>query len=228
MRCRFARSRSLQSVRNECMKIKAVLFDADGVVVFPWRFARYLEREHGVTADMTREFFRRAFERCLVGETDLKEVLPPFLAEWGWEGTVEEFVAMWLETENAVDDRVAGAICSLRESGLSCCLATSQEKYRAAYMREAMGFGELFDRLFFSCELGYLKPDEAFYRSVEKSLGLAAGSILFWDDSVQNVAGARECGWHAEVYVGFEDFEQKLGRYLPQMSAGARLAASRP
>jgi FMN phosphatase YigB (HAD superfamily) len=40
------------------MAISAVIFDADGVVIFPWRFARYLEQEFNITREMTRGFFR--------------------------------------------------------------------------------------------------------------------------------------------------------------------------
>ncbi|MCB0139116.1 MAG: hypothetical protein KDE50_04325, partial [Caldilineaceae bacterium] len=66
------------------MAIKALLLDADGVVIFPWRFAQYLAREHGITPAQTRGFFGGVFLDCLVGRADLKEELPPFLAQWNW------------------------------------------------------------------------------------------------------------------------------------------------
>ena len=210
------------------MKIEAVLFDADGVVVFPWRFARYLEREHAITAEMTRSFFQGAFERCLAGKADLKQALLPYLAEWGWEATVDEFVETWLEKDNVVDERVAGVVRALQRAGFICCLATSQERYRAAYIREVMGLDEIFDQLFFSCELGYMKPNEGFYVAVEASLGLTGESILFWDDSACNVAAARERGWHAEMYTSFEEFEEKLTLYCPEYPLAPSTIVVRP
>lgn len=186
------------------MILNAALFDADGVVILPWRFRHYLEREHGITRDVTRDFFGGVFNDCLEGRADLKAVLPPFLAEWRWPGTVDDFVATWLREEDAVDERVMGAIARLRARGIVCGLATSQERYRAEYMRTAMRFTERFDRLFFSCELGCQKPDHAYYRRITRALGLPAGEILFWDDNAANVAAARECGWQAEVYDGYE------------------------
>ena len=80
------------------MTIEALVLDADGVVIFPWRFAEYLAREHGITREMTAPFFRGVFEDCLLGRAGLKEVLPPYLEAWGWRGSVDEFVAAWLET----------------------------------------------------------------------------------------------------------------------------------
>ena len=196
------------------MTIEAVIFDADGVVTFKLRFAWYRALEHGITPATTQPFFRGVFGQCLVGKADLKEVLLPYLAEWGWQGTVDEFVALWLEKDDAVDERVVGVIRALRDAGYACGLATNQERYRAAYMRDTMGFGDLFDRLFFSCEIGCMKPDPAYYLAVEQALGLEGESILFWDDDARNVDAARERGWQAEVYVVFQEFVRDLTGYL--------------
>jgi len=197
--------------------IQAVIFDADGVIIFPWRFARHLEHEYKITREMTREFYRGVFEDCLIGKLDLKEVLAPFLPKWGWTRSVDDFVATWLKTENAVDERIVGVIRSLRQAGIKCCLATSQERYRAEYMMTAMRFSEIFDGLFFSYSLGCQKPDPAFYESITRGLGLKGHHVLFWDDSRPNVESARRCGWNAEVYTDFEDFTGKLAAYLPNL-----------
>lgn len=196
------------------MTIEAILFDADGVVIFPWRFARHLEQHYGITPAMTGDFFRGVFAECLIGQADLKQVLPPFLAKWGWQKSVDEFVAIWLEVENAVDQRLIEFIQSLRRAGYVCCLATSQERYRADYMASVMGFSQVFDRLFFSSHLGYQKPDPLYYQAVTQVLGLPKQNLLFWDDSRKNVDAAREYGWQAEVYTDFEEFQGKLSGYL--------------
>ena len=198
------------------MPIEAILFDADGVVIFPWRFAHYLEQQHGITPSMTRDFFRSVFDECLVGKADLKQVLPPYLVEWGWNKSVDEFVATWLEVENAADERLIEAIQTLRQAGYLCCLATSQERYRAEYMTTVMGFSQVFDHLFFSCHLGCQKPDLAFYEKVTRALGIKKQNLLFWDDNRVNVEAAREYGWQAEVYTGCEEFRKKLTDYTSQ------------
>jgi len=106
------------------------------------------------------------------------------------------------------------AVGSLRGAGYTVCLATSQEANRAAYMRKVMGFETLFDRLYFSCELGCQKPEPEFFQRILADLGLPAGQLLFWDDIPGWAAAARALGWQAEVFTGYESFEQTMTRYL--------------
>jgi len=196
------------------MSIQCILFDADGVVIHPWRFRRYLERRHRITPSMTQGFFTGVFNQCLVGRADLADVLPPHLRQWGWPGSVEDFIETWLEVENDPDERLLSAISELRGRGYFCGLATSQEANRARFITVEMAFDEIFDAHFFSCYIGWQKPQSQFYRSIQSKLGLDGERILFWDDSERNVAAARDVGWNAEVYRGFDDFRSRLSVLL--------------
>jgi putative hydrolase of the HAD superfamily len=195
--------------------IRAILFDADGVLIHPYRFRAYLEREHGITPEMTAPFFDNPFSyECLVGRMPLRDALRPYLPWWGWRDTPEAFIAAWLETENAPDERMLSAVKALRQAGYTVCLATSQEPNRAAYMRSRMDFEVLFDRLFISCEMGCQKPEPEYFRRIEAELGLRGEQLLFWDDNPGWVAAARSLGWQAEVFTGYEAFQPHMIRYL--------------
>ncbi|MHB8086939.1 MAG: HAD family hydrolase [Anaerolineaceae bacterium] len=198
------------------MPIKAICFDADGVVVYPqMQFSRLLGSNYKITPQMTKPFFDGIFNECLVGKADLFDVLPPFLREWNWKGSVEEFVELWLKTDHVIDTKIFNAIIELHLKGFICCLATSQERYRADYMKKEMGFLELFDHLFFSCEMGTQKPEGAYFRYIETHLQLPGECILFWDDHLRNVNAAKARGWNAEVYVNYEQFLKILAIHIP-------------
>ena len=152
-------------------KIKIVIFDLDGVVVYPsWGFANYLDREHKITREHTREFFAGPFNDSIRGNVDVKDVLPPYLASWNWPGTVDDFVDFWLKAEDSPDIRLLDLIRELRESGMKCGLGTNQEKHRAQFIRKNMRFESMFDHLFISCELGSFKPEDAFFKRSRSSL----------------------------------------------------------
>ncbi|RYY73129.1 MAG: HAD family phosphatase [Comamonadaceae bacterium] len=51
-----------------------------------------------------------------------------------------------------------------------------------------------FGHVFVSHVIGHRKPQPAAFRHVLDTLGLDAGEILFFDDTPENVEGARRCG----------------------------------
>ena len=131
-----------------------LLFDADGVVIIGEHAGDAFAREHGIAREMTRPFFEGEFLDCLVGQADLKQVLPPYLNAWGWSSTVEEYLDYWFKVEHSVDEALLAEIDRLRESGTPCYLATNQEHYRSAYLEDAMGMGRHFDAVFSSAASG--------------------------------------------------------------------------
>ncbi|MBI9049121.1 MAG: HAD-IA family hydrolase [Anaerolineaceae bacterium] len=191
--------------------IKAICFDADGVLINPqMQFARHLQDVYGIAREMTAPFYNGVFNECLTGQKELADVLPPFLESWGWQKGVDEFIRTWMLEDDVVDGELLNKVRRLRNQGLVCCLTTNQEHNRATYMRNQMGFANEFDHLFFSCEMGGQKPEDAYYQQIETTLALAPHEILFWDDSQRNVDAARKRGWQAEIYSSYEDFDLKM------------------
>jgi len=196
-------------------RIKAVIFDAGGVLINGKLFSEHLETDYGISKDATKEFFNIVLPECVVGKKDLREVLPAYLREWGWKKSVDDFIDLWHTSEHSVDIELISYIQNLRNRGILCALATNQTKYRFAYMLEEMGFKDYFDKVYASAHLGHQKPELEFYNKVFKDIGIQEkNAVLFWDDSPSKVAGAIEFGIHAEIYTTFEDFKEKMLDYL--------------
>lgn len=93
--------------------------------------------------------------------------------------------------------------------GISGVLATAAAKLplyafsntnrpHQAYFTERFG-GLLrhFRQVFASSDIGLRKPDAEAFQFVVDAIGVPAGRILFFDDSLANVEGARACGLQA-------------------------------
>lgn len=194
--------------------IKTLLFDVDGVIVTGEPWGQELARSYGITEEMRRPFFREAFQPCLVGKADLKEVLAPYLAQWGWPHSIETFLDYWFCRERTVDEQLLQAVQRLRQRGIPCYIATQQERYRTAYIQNEMGLASLFDGMFSSVDLGTMKSDPAFFATILRELdGDRAEEVLFWDDTSRNVATAQSVGIQAELYSNFADFARKMQKY---------------
>lgn len=67
-------------------------------------------------------------------------------------------------------------------------------------------FYALFDRVFYSFEIGFRKPDTSCYDFVLDALGDKAENVFFIDDKKENTDAAKALGWHVwNLEVGKEE-----------------------
>lgn len=181
--------------------ISTVLLDADGVVqttIPGWIDA--VKALCGIP-DRADEFLQAVFaaeQPALTGHCDFQIALAEVLNRWQSPAKIDEALAVWhlIEPEEAILDRVA----ELRSRGVRVSLATNQQAHRAEFMTRVLGYEHKFDDLFYSCDLGYRKPDVNYFRAITARLGQAGSELLFLDDGEPNVLAARAAGLHAEIY----------------------------
>ncbi len=188
--------------------MKHILFDTDGVIVRSDMWSNEYCRRTGASTEVMIPFFRDLFGDCLVGKSDLKEVIKPYLTLWNWKGTVEEYLDEWFRYENKIDQKLVEKIQELRKAGIECHIATNQEKYRLTYLRNEMGFAKHFDSVFCSCELGCKKPQREFYEKILHILGTNAGEVLYLDDAEENIETAKKLWINAVLYRDVSDFDK--------------------
>ncbi len=192
------------------------MFDADGVLQeLPGGWIAAAEPYFG---ERTLEFLQRAYEAhlpTLAGQGDHMTILAAILTDFGVTLPVADvYREIWLRMVPAAAS--LELVRGLRRGGYGVHLGTNQERYRAAHMREVLGYDGLFDVSCYSCELGAAKPDPAFFTEAARRIGAEPAAILFIDDSAPNVAGAREAGLTAEqwcLYDGHDVLHGLLARH---------------
>lgn len=192
--------------------IKAILFDVDGVVLIgrKKRFSERLAEEKGISQEKISEFFDNSFRDCSFGRADLKEVLAPYLKKWEYDGSVDDFLQFWFESESMKDEELLKIINILRSRGIKCYLATRQEKYRMSYILNNIGLKNYFDGTFVTYEIGWDKKHKEYWDYVLDKIKLKPEEIIFFDDTESNVELARKVGIKAYFYDGFEGFKEKF------------------
>jgi HAD superfamily hydrolase (TIGR01509 family) len=182
----------------------AILFDADGVLQSTdekWFYAMTALIGTDDEKQVERFFgdIMAAELPSLAGRLPFEGPLGEALATWRITTPAAEVLQLWHHVD--VDRGVVAAVSELRAQGIRCALATNQHPERAAYMRENLGYDEVFDDLFYSCELGVAKPDPAYFTEVVRRLGTVPGRTLLLDDNADNVAEAKEAGLVAELFA---------------------------
>jgi putative hydrolase of the HAD superfamily len=194
-----------------------LVLDIDGVVVSgpaPWHAA--LKADLGLDyGEIQRGFFREHWPEVVRGRLDLYVALHTYFEPKGQADRIEDFVAYWFEKDAVIDRAVLAEADAWRErTGGKVFAATNQEHHRAAYLRDHAGLGAHFDEIVYSAALGVCKPDRVFFTTAQARMGVtAAQSILFVDDSAENVDGARMCGWRAMLYRGPESLSRALAEW---------------
>ena len=72
----------------------------------------------------------------------------------------------------------------------------------------------MFREVFVSWELGLRKPEAAAFRQVAACIGSEPKKLLFFDDSAENVDGARDIGMSAVKVRGFADIRVNVMAFL--------------
>lgn len=70
-----------------------------------------------------------------------------------------------------------------------------------------------FQKVFTSCDIGLRKPDKPAFDHVVREIGVPAGSVLFFDDSEENVTGAKAAGLTAEHVKSSAEIAAALRKY---------------
>ncbi len=180
-------------------QIEVLLLDADGVmqqVADGWLDSVRAASDGNADALLADIF---AAERpCLVGNGDFRSALANVLAARGIAASVDEVMTAWTRIEPIED--VLVHVERLRAAGITVALASNQQSHRARYMRRELGYEHLFDHLFFSCDLGVVKPDPEYFELIVQRLRCPAERILFLDDHHANVAAAAAVGLQARQF----------------------------
>jgi putative hydrolase of the HAD superfamily len=189
--------------------VKAIIFDADGMIVHGDRFSDRLTTERGISTTTTGPFFKESFSKCLIGQADLKIELAKYIDQWGWKDGVDALLEFWFdEKHNMIDDRFSPIIAGLRARGIKCYIATNNEKYRTENLIGQRGLGKWFDAVFSSADIGSKKPEHSFFDAIMRTIPEThKEEVVFWDDDLENVAGAKTYGMMTAVYTDFENFK---------------------
>lgn len=185
------------------MEYKVIIFDNDGVLMNPPQmFSEFFSEKYLIPLEEVTPFFIGPLQICMTGEKDLKEELVPWLKKWNFEGNVDDFLSMWFNSENFVDENIVTIINKYKELGLKVCLATNHEKYRVEWMKEVLDFNSLFDNVFSSSYFGIKKKNNIFFEKLLSDLNVEPKEILYFDDEQENIDSAKSVGINAILYEG--------------------------
>ena len=154
----------------------------------------------GAQADLhlDADFFHD-FETGAITATEFRRALRSQLR---WASADSSIDRAWNALLLEIPPRTLHVLRSLRAQGYRLALLSNTNPIHIDDVRRRLGpfgygeFARCFERIFYSYEMGFRKPDPTIYAAVDRELGIAnPAEVLFIDDNAANIASADAYGW---------------------------------
>ncbi len=200
--------------------VDALLFDFGGVVIeidFDRGFARWALHARRDAATIKARFaFDGEYQRHERGEIDA----PAYFASLRRCLDIDISDAQFMDGWNQIFvDEIAGMTALLRRAHARIPLylfTNSNAAHRQVWSRQFSGVLGLFRAVFMSSDIGKRKPEREAFQSVAAAMGVPPHRIAFFDDSLENVEGARASGLRAVHVRSIRDVEVCLQAILAE------------
>jgi putative hydrolase of the HAD superfamily len=196
--------------------VNGLLVDYGGVLTTNvFESFRAFCRTEGLEVDLVRRLFRedpaaldllRQLETGKLDEDEFSELFAPLLGVNDHEGLVDRLFAGMEPNELMFE-----ALRRARAAGLRTGMV-SNSWGRGRYDRDA--FGELFDGVVISGEVGLHKPQPEIFTLGAERIGLEPSTCVFVDDLRENCEGAEAVGMTAVLHRDTERTLERLEELL--------------
>jgi len=153
-----------------------------------------------------KDFLDHIFEKYYYPNQKKDGTLPPKKAN------VEYYLELWFNLYTQVTNfsyAMAEIVERLHNAGYTVSLMSNTYDIHAK-SNELRGFYDIFDNIFLSNEIGYIKPDMEKYKYVLKKLDTKPKRCVFIDDKLTNLIPARKLGIIVIRFESLENFKTIL------------------
>ncbi len=134
------------------------------------------------------------FQRYERGELDSSSYFQHFNEQMALDIEEDRIVEGWNSIFDGIHESVQTSIAEIKKRSPVVALSNTNRAHVDAALSLYRKEFDLFDNLYFSCDIGMRKPEERIYRYVLRECGVAPSEAVFFDDSLTNVEAARAIG----------------------------------
>lgn len=210
-------------------KIKHFMFDFGGVMVeksFAFKnFLEIIQHDLCIRSDFQKDpKFKKYRRKLSSGILNAREFLQFIFDEYYYPNqeengvlpkkkvNIEYYLELWFQLYSRfvhLSSEMEEIVTRLHRAGYTVSLISNTFDIHAK-CNELKGFYCLFDHVFLSNEIGYIKPDKKKYLHVLEKLDAKPKNCVFIDDKLRNLVTARELGIIVIRFETIHEFKKQL------------------
>jgi len=196
------------------MDIKAVIFDLNGIFLQSPKLSVRFEKDFGVPKDV---FMPRLVEIMdKVRQPNAGNAFgywQPVLKEWNVNLSEQKFWDYWFKGEVQSEFMIKFAR-ELRGRGIKIIVLSNNFKERAEYYGHYPWMRDAVDKIYFSWQTGFIKPDPRAWELVLKENDLKPEECIYFDDQDKNIKAAESVGIKSFKFTNEVELELTLRKLL--------------
>ncbi len=191
--------------------IKAIIFDLNGVFIqSPYLSDRFQEK-FGISAEKFLPVLKEIMAKARKPNADNSfNYWKPYLKKWGVELTEKQFFDFWFKAEKKAPEMIELAE-KLKDRGVKIFILSNNFIERADYYKKTFPFiEEFFDKVYYSWQTGFVKPDPEAYKKLLADNNLKPKECIYFDDSKENIEVAKKLGIKSFLFEGIDNIKRLL------------------
>lgn len=187
--------------------LKAAIFDLNAIFLQSEKLSERFERDFGVPIT---EFLPKLSEIMdkvrQPGAGNAFTYWEPALKMWSVHLSEPEFWDYWFKGEKPSEKMIAFAR-ELRAKGIKVFMLSNNFKERAEYYGQYPWIHEAVDKVYFSWQTGFIKPDPEAWKLVLFENNLKPEECIYFDDQEKNVKAAEAVGIKSFLFTDEAELE---------------------
>jgi HAD superfamily hydrolase (TIGR01509 family) len=174
--------------------IKAAIFDLNGIFLQSPKLSHRFEKDFGIAKEVFMPKLSEIMEA--VRQPNAGSAFAywePALREWNINFSEQEFWDYWFKAEVQSDAMIALAK-DLRANGIKVFILSNNFKERAEYYGHYPWIHDAVDKVYFSWQTGFIKPDLKAWELVLRENNLKPEECIYFDDQDKNIKAAESVG----------------------------------
>jgi HAD superfamily hydrolase (TIGR01509 family) len=194
--------------------IKAAIFDLNGIFIQSPKLSDRFAEDFGVPTTVFLSKLSEIMDKVRQPNAGKSFIYwKPVLREWGVNLSEQEFWDYWFKAEIQSEAMIAFSK-ELRTQGIKVFILSNNFKERAEYYAHYPWMHDAIDKVYFSWQTGFVKPDPKAWELVLSENNLQPEECVYFDDQEKNLKAAESIGIKSFMFTNEAELERIMRSLL--------------